>query len=69
MLNIFTICCQPRENSKSEQLLEGKKKILSLVQFSKICNFTTYMLIYVPFRCNRISVIRSYLAWPNKAFY
>lgn len=62
------ICHQTRENSKKEQLLEEKKSchMLSLV---KLCNFTTCILISLPFRCNWISVMRSYLAWPNKAFY
>lgn len=40
-----------------------------MFSFVRICNFTTYVLIYLPLKCNWISIIRSYLAWPNKAFY
>lgn len=40
-----------------------------MFSFIRICNFTTYVLIYLPLKCNWISIIRSYLAWPNKAFY
>lgn len=40
-----------------------------MFSFIRICSFTTYVLIYLPLKCNCISLIRSYLAWPNKAFY
>lgn len=40
-----------------------------MFSLASICSFTTYSLIYLPLRCNGISIMSSYMAWPNKAFY